>query len=54
MAAADGSNVEASVSDLPSRMVGEGFLGAEPRKSFFVENLRASPLPFSCSGSGNG
>jgi hypothetical protein len=38
IAAAEGSRVD------DSWMVGEGFLGAPPRKSFLVENLRDKPL----------
>jgi hypothetical protein len=45
MAAADGSKEEWSTRARCSCMVGEGFLGAEPRKSFLVENLRERLLP---------
>ena len=44
-AAAEGSNEEWSTSARCSWMVGDGFLGAEPRKSFLVENLRDRLLP---------
>lgn len=54
IAAAEGSKVEPSVNSRLSCTVGDGFFGAEPRKSFFVENFRAKLLPLSCSGSGNG
>ena len=44
-AAAEGSNEEWSTSARCSWMVGEGFLGADPKKSFLVENLRDRLLP---------
>lgn len=45
MAAAEGSKDEWSTSARCSWIVGEGFLGADPRKSFLVENLRERLLP---------
>jgi hypothetical protein len=44
-AAAEGSREELSTNVRPSWMVGDRSFGVDPRKSFFVENLRDRLLP---------
>lgn len=44
-AAAEGSREELSTNARPSGIVGDGFFGPDPRKSFLVENLRDRLLP---------
>ena len=53
-AAAEGSKEAWSTSARCSWMVGEGFLGADPRNSFLVENLRDRLLPVRLSAVAGG